>query len=209
MWLQKMPFIVKLLLYVIVFLFLSLFIIVALSLMFEPETEEISGWVYTVGFVLSLVISVAGGINIENNGLHRLREQAVAMKSNIKVIGGRIENILLQLDPVVERQMKHEEDVYLKVSRNDSKKYRHLRSLGEVKASLSAYPMLRSDETVMKLFSQIVKEYEDLAQAKMAYNAYAAQYNSGVKSFPVCLLRSVKKEPLLDYYEDPTDEQII
>ena len=62
MWLQKMPFIVKLLLYVIVFLFLSLFIIVALSLMFEPETEEISGWVYTVGFVLSLVISVAGGI---------------------------------------------------------------------------------------------------------------------------------------------------
>ena len=199
MWLQKMPFIVKLLLYVIVFLFLSLFIIVALSLMFEPETEEISGWVYTVGFVLS----------IENNGLHRIREQAVAMKSNIKVIGGRIENILLQLDPVVERQMKHEEDVYLKVSRNDSKKYRHLRSLGEVKASLSAYPMLRSDETVMKLFSQIVKEYEDLAQAKMAYNAYAAQYNSGVKSFPVCLLGSVKKEPLLDYYEDPTDEQII
>lgn len=47
MWLQKMPFIVKLLLYVIVFLFLSLFIIVALSLMSEPETEEISGWVYT------------------------------------------------------------------------------------------------------------------------------------------------------------------
>ena len=209
MWLQKMPFIVKLLLYVIVFLFLSLFIIVALSLMFEPEKEEISGWVYTVGFILSLVISVAGGINIENNGLHRIREQAVAMKSNIKVIGGRIENILLQLDPVVERQMKHEEEVYLKVSRNDSKKYRHLRSLGEVKASLSAYPTLRSDETVMKLFSQIVKEYEDLAQAKMAYNAYAAQYNSGVKSFPVCLLRSVKKEPLLDYYEDPTDEQII
>lgn len=100
-----------------------------------------------VGFLLSLVISVAGGINIENDGLHRIREQAAAMKSNIKVIGGRIENILLQLDPVVERQMKHEEDVYLKASRNDSKKYRHL--------------------------------------------------------------RPVKKEPLLDYYEDPTDEQII
>lgn len=142
MWLQKMPFIVKLLLYVIVFLFLSLFIIVALSLMSEPEKEEVSGWAYMVGFILSLIISVAGGISIESNGLHRIREQASAMKSNIRVIGGRIENTLLQLDPVVEKP----------------------------------------------------------------YNAYAAQYNSGVKSFPVCLLRSVKKEPLLEYYKDPADE---
>ena len=36
------------------------------------------------------------------------------MKSNIKVISNRIENILLQLDPVVEKQMEHEKEVYLK-----------------------------------------------------------------------------------------------
>ena len=130
---------------------------------------------FTAGYVLSIVIALAGGVSVENNGLHKIREQAVAMKSNIKVISNRIENILLQLDPVVEKQMEHEKEVYLKVSKNEAKKYRHLKSLGEVKASLSAYPALRSDETVMRLFSQIVKEYEERAYAKMAYKGYASQ----------------------------------
>lgn len=163
----------------------------------------------TAGYVLSIVIALAGGVSVENNGLHKIREQAMAMKSNINVIRGRIDNILFQLDPIVENQMNHEKEIYLKVSRNEAKKYRHLKSLGEVKASLSAYPVLRSDETVMRLFSQIVKEYEELANAKMAYNGYASQYNAGIKSFPVVLFRALSREGALEYYEDPTDENIM
>ena len=168
-----------------------------------------SAWVFTAGYVLSIVIALAGGVSVENNGLHKIREQAMAMKSNINVIRGRIDNILFQLDPIVENQMNHEKEIYLKVSRNEAKKYRHLKSLGEVKASLSAYPVLRSDETVMRLFSQIVKEYEELANAKMAYNGYASQYNAGIKSFPVVLFRALSREGALEYYEDPTDENIM
>ena len=153
MWLQKIPFIVKLFLYLIVIFFMGAIFAGVISLMFEPEAEEASAWVFTAGYVLSIVIALAGGVSAENNGLHKIREQAVAMKSNIKVISNRIENILLQLDPVVEKQMEHEKEVYLKVSKNEAKNYRHLKSLGEVKASLSAYPALRSDETVMRLFS--------------------------------------------------------
>ena len=205
MWLQKIPFIVKLFLYLIIIFFMGAVFAGVISLMFEPEAEEASAWVFTAGYVLSIVIALAGGVSVENNGLHKIREQAMAMKSNINVIRGRIDNILFQLDPIVENQMNHEKEIYLKVSRNEAKKYRHLKSLGEVKASLSAYPVLRSDETVMRLFSQIVKEYEELANAKMAYNGYASQYNAGIKSFPVVLFRALSREGALEYYEDPTD----
>ena len=209
MWLQKIPFIVKLFLYLIIIFFMGAVFAGMISLMFEPEAEEASAWVFTAGYVLSIVIALAGGVSVENNGLHKIREQAMAMKSNINVIRGRIDNILFQLDPIVENQMNHEKEIYLKVSRNEAKKYRHLKSLGEVKASLSAYPVLRSDETVMRLFSQIVKEYEELANAKMAYNGYASQYNAGIKSFPVVLFRALSREGALEYYEDPTDETIM
>ena len=209
MWLQKIPFIVKLYLYLIIIFFMGAVFAGVISLMFEPEAEEASAWVFTAGYVLSIVIALAGGVSVENNGLHKIREQAMAMKSNINVIRGRIDNILFQLDPIVENQMNHEKEIYLKVSRNEAKKYRHLKSLGEVKASLSAYPVLRSDETVMRLFSQIVKEYEELANAKMAYNGYASQYNAGIKSFPVVLFRALSREGALEYYEDPTDENIM
>ena len=209
MWLQKIPFIVKLFLYLIIIFFMGAVIAGVISLMFAPEAEEASAWVFTAGYVLSIVIALAGGVSVENNGLHKIREQAMAMKSNINVIRGRIDNILFQLDPIVENQMNHEKEIYLKVSRNEAKKYRHLKSLGEVKASLSAYPVLRSDETVMRLFSQIVKEYEELANAKMAYNGYASQYNAGIKSFPVVLFRALSREGALEYYEDPTDENIM
>ncbi|HJD03035.1 MAG: LemA family protein [Mediterraneibacter sp.] len=209
MWLQKIPFIVKLFLYLIIIFFMGAVFAGVISLMFEPEAEEASAWVFTAGYVLSIVIALAGGVSVENNGLHKIREQAMAMKSNINVIRGRIDNILFQLDPIVENQMNHEKEIYLKVSRNEAKKYRHLKSLGEVKASLSAYPVLRSDETVMRLFSQIVKEYEELANAKMAYNGYASQYNAGIKSFPVVLFRALSREGALEYYEDPTDENIM
>ena len=209
MWLQKIPFIVKLFLYLIIIFFMGAVFAGVISLMFEPEAEEASAWVFTAGYVLSIVIALAGGVTVENNGLHKIREQAMAMKSNINVIRGRIDNILFQLDPIVENQMNHEKEIYLKVSRNEAKKYRHLKSLGEVKASLSAYPVLRSDETVMRLFSQIVKEYEELANAKMAYNGYASQYNAGIKSFPVVLFRALSREGALEYYEDPTDENIM
>ena len=209
MWLQKIPFIVKLFLYLIIIFFMGAVFAGVISLMFEPEAEEASAWVFTAGYVLSIVIALAGGVSVENNGLHKTREQAMAMKSNINVIRGRIDNILFQLDPIVENQMNHEKEIYLKVSRNEAKKYRHLKSLGEVKASLSAYPVLRSDETVMRLFSQIVKVYEELANAKMAYNGYASQYNAGIKSFPVVLFRALSREGALEYYEDPTDENIM
>ena len=209
MWLQKIPFIVKLFLYLIIIFFMGAVFAGVISLMFEPEAEEASAWVFTAGYVLSIVIALAGGVSVENNGLHKIREQAMAMKSNINVIRGRIDNILFQLDPIVENQMNHEKEIYLKVSRNEAKKYRHLKSLGEVKASLSAYPVLRSDETVMRLFSQIVKVYEELANAKMAYNGYASQYNAGIKSFPVVLFRALSREGALEYYEDPTDENIM
>ena len=209
MWLQKIPFIVKLFLYLIIIFFMGAVFAGVISLMFEPEAEEASACVFTAGYVLSIVIALAGGVSVENNGLHKIREQAMAMKSNINVIRGRIDNILFQLDPIVENQMNHEKEIYLKVSRNEAKKYRHLKSLGEVKASLSAYPVLRSDETVMRLFSQIVKEYEELANAKMAYNGYASQYNAGIKSFPVVLFRALSREGALEYYEDPTDENIM
>ena len=209
MWLQKIPFIVKLFLYLIIIFFMGAVFAGVISLMFEPEAEEASAWVFTAGYVLSIVIALAGGVSVENNGLHKIREQAMAMKSNINVIRGRIDNILFQLDPIVENQMNHEKEIYLKVSRNEAKKYRHLKSLGEVKASLSAYPVLRSDETVMRLFSQIVKEYEELANAKMAYNGYASQYNAGIKSFPVVLFRALSREGALEYYEGPTDENIM
>ena len=209
MWLQKIPFIVKLFLYLIIIFFMGAVFAGVISLMFEPEAEEASAWVFTAGYVLSIVIALAGGVSVENNGLHKIREQAMAMKSNINVIRGRIDNILFQLDPIVENQMNNEKEIYLKVSRNEAKKYRHLKSLGEVKASLSAYPVLRSDETVMRLFSQIVKEYEELANAKMAYNGYASQYNAGIKSFPVVLFRALSREGALEYYEDPTDENIM
>ena len=64
MWLQKLPFAVKLLLYVLVIFLLGTFLGAIISLIAEPNSEEVSGWCITTGYILGVVITLAGGVSV-------------------------------------------------------------------------------------------------------------------------------------------------
>ena len=55
MWLQKLPFAVKLLLYVLVIFLLGTFLGAIISLIAEPNSEEVSGWCITTGIYSELL----------------------------------------------------------------------------------------------------------------------------------------------------------
>ena len=202
MWLQKLPFAVKLLLYVLVIFVLGTFLGVIVSLIAEPNSEEVSGWCIATGYILGIVITLAGGISVEKSGLHKLYERAGAMKSNVTAIQERMENVILQMDSLMYRHMEHENDVYLKISEDDAKKYRHVKTLKDIRTSLSTYPVLRSDEDIMKMFDENAKDNDRILNVKLEYNECAQRYNAGIKSFPISVFRGMFKMEPLEYYQN-------
>ena len=202
MWLQKLPFAVKLLLYVLVVFAMGTILVVIVSLIAEPDSEEVSGWCITTGYILGVVLTLLGGVSVEKSGLHKLYERAGAMKSNVAAIQERMENVILQMDALIDRHMEHESDVYLSVSKNDMKKFKHVKTLKDIRSSLSNYPVLRSDEDIMKMFDEIAKDNERILNVKLEYNECAQRYNAGIKSFPVSVFRGIFKMEPLEYYKN-------
>lgn len=202
MWLQKLPFAVKLLLYVLVVFAMGTILVVIVSLIAEPDSEEVSGWCITTGYILGVVLTLLGGVSVEKSGLHKLYERAGAMKSNVVAIQERMENVILQMDALIDRHMEHESDVYLSVSKNDMKKFKHVKTLKDIRSSLSNYPVLRSDEDIMKMFDEIAKDNDRILNVKLEYNECAQRYNAGIKSFPVSVFRGIFKMEPLEYYKN-------
>lgn len=202
MWLQKLPFAVKLLLYVLVIFAMGTILVVIVSLIAEPDSEEVSGWCITTGYILGVVLTLLGGVSVEKSGLHKLYERAGAMKSNVAAIQERMENVILQMDALIDRHMEHESDVYLSVSKNDMKKFKHVKTLKDIRSSLSNYPVLRSDEDIMKMFDEIAKDNDRILNVKLEYNECAQRYNAGIKSFPVSVFRGIFKMEPLEYYKN-------
>ncbi len=202
MWLQKLPFAVKLLLYVLVIFAMGTILVVIVSLIAEPDSEEVSGWCITTGYILGVVLTLLGGVSVEKSGLHKLYERAGAMKSNVAAIQERMENVILQMNALIDRHMEHESDVYLSVSKNDMKKFKHVKTLKDIRSSLSNYPVLRSDEDIMKMFDEIAKDNDRILNVKLEYNECAQRYNAGIKSFPVSVFRGIFKMEPLEYYKN-------
>ena len=202
MWLQKLPFAVKLLLYVLVVFAMGTILVVIVSLIAEPDSEEVSGWCITTGYILGVVLTLLGGVSVEKSGLHKLYGRAGAMKSNVAAIQERMENVILQMDALIDRHMEHESDVYLSVSKNDMKKFKHVKTLKDIRSSLSNYPVLRSDEDIMKMFDEIAKDNDRILNVKLEYNECAQRYNAGIKSFPVSVFRGIFKMEPLEYYKN-------
>ena len=202
MWLQKLPFAVKLLLYVLVVFAMGTILVVIVSLIAEPDSEEVSGWCITTGYILGVVLTLLGGVSVEKSGLHKLYERAGAMKSNVAAIQERMENVILQMNALIDRHMEHESDVYLSVSKNDMKKFKHVKTLKDIRSSLSNYPVLRSDEDIMKMFDEIAKDNDRILNVKLEYNECAQRYNAGIKSFPVSVFRGIFKMEPLEYYKN-------
>ena len=202
MWLQKLPFAVKLLLYVLVVFAMGTILVVIVSLIAEPDSEEVSGWCITTGYILGVVLTLLGGVSVEKSGLHKLYERAGAMKSNVAAIQERMENVILQMDALIDRHMERESDVYLSVSKNDMKKFKHVKTLKDIRSSLSNYPVLRSDEDIMKMFDEIAKDNDRILNVKLEYNECAQRYNAGIKSFPVSVFRGIFKMEPLEYYKN-------
>lgn len=202
MWLQKLPFAVKLLLYVLVVFAMGTILVVIVSLIAEPDSEDVLGWCITTGYILGVVLTLLGGVSVEKSGLHKLYERAGAMKSNVAAIQERMENVILQMDALIDRHMEHESDVYLSVSKNDMKKFKHVKTLKDIRSSLSNYPVLRSDEDIMKMFDEIAKDNDRILNVKLEYNECAQRYNAGIKSFPVSVFRGIFKMEPLEYYKN-------
>lgn len=204
---QKQSAMIKILLYFICVFGIGFVLSIILGLLI-PTPDDIADWQFSLAFVLAFLSTGVVFMTAEHNGLVALREKALACKNDIISIQSRMEDLVFQLESLMISHMEHEKDIYLKVSKNDSRRYKKLRTLGEIRTSLTDYPHLRSDETVMKLFNEISSGHNSLLNCRLNYNSLASSYNSGIHKFPAAILRKMwKLEPL--EYLNPEDDTLI
>lgn len=205
---QKQHVLVKLVLYLIM-VFLVGFILSIFSGFVIPTQDTISDWQFSVSFILAFIITAAAAVLSEHNVLQKQREKALATQNDLYSIEQRTENTLFQLESLMMGHMEHENEVYLTISKNETKHFpKKLRTMTQVRDSLAHYPALRSDETVMRLFSEITNSYDMLMNCKIAYNSLAAEYNSGIHKFPANLFQNTWGFTELSYFNVKEDSLI-
>lgn len=187
---QRQHIFIKLLFYLVIIFVAGLFLSILMAF-FIPIPDGPTDWEFSLGFLLAFIITAIGAVMSEHNALQRMREKALATKNDLISIQTRIENTLFQLESLLLHHMEHETDIYLKVSKDDSRRYPKLRTMGEVRNSLSEFPALRSDETVMRLFNEIASSHNMLMNCKLSYNALASDYNAGIHKFPANLFQNI------------------
>lgn len=187
---QKQHIVVKLVLYLIM-VFVVGFILSIFSGFIIPTKDTISDWQFSVSFILAFIITAVAAVMSEHNILQKLREKALATQNDLYSIEQRTENTLYQLESLMMGQMEHENEVYLTISKNETKHFpQKLRTMTQVRESLAHYPSLRSDETVMRLFTEITNSYDMLMNCRITFNSLAADYNSGIHKFPANLFQN-------------------
>lgn len=203
--LQKQSFMIKFLVFLVMCGVAGFVLSVLLGIVVTPGNEEVPDWVFSVGFIGSFVLMLILFISNEHNGLQGLRAQAEACRSDRSAILLRTDNLLLELNVLLENQLKHEENIFLNMGKSTTKetvkKVGSMRTMEEIKHNIREYPVLGSNDQFMRLFSQTARCQEELLAKTMIYNKLAADYNAGIFSFPAKCFRKMWKFEPMDYFE--------
>lgn len=198
---------VKFLIYLVVVFIGGFFLSVVLGLIFS-KGDTIEDWVFTVAYILSFVATFFLAIVTEHNHFSTLKEHALALRKDISIVQTRTENVLFQLESLMMTHMEHEKDMYTpkdirhEEERNTKGPFKKLHTMSEIRSSIRQHPSLRSDDDVMRLFDEIVKENNQLMNKKTEYNSIASQYNAQTQKMLGKIFNKSWKLERLDYYND-------
>lgn len=106
-------------------------------------------------------------------------EKAQASYSNSKVVAKKRDKVLSQVVPLVDKYVNHESTEYRNFMEN--------RNNSNLMVLVERYPELKAD----KLFSELLETYQSQESTYCSclaeYNAYAAAYNSEIRSWPTMI----------------------
>lgn len=202
--LQKQSFMIKFLVFLVMCGVVGFVLSILLGIIVTSGDDDIADWVFTVSFLASFVLMTILFITNEHNALQELHAQAEASYSDRSAILLRTDNLLVELNALLNKQLAHEEQIYLTAGKSTfketSKKVGAVRTMAEIKHNIKAYPNLASDDQFMRLFSQTARCEEELLTKTIAYNKLASEYNSGISSFPAKFFQKTWKFEPMKYF---------
>lgn len=153
-----------------------------------------------IGSVFTFVVcfvAILGAIHIGMyNQFIQLKQQIKAAVSNIDVALTKRYNALTNIVEVVKGYMKHEQEVYLRVTKVRRSSLAYLessdRALEEdqqkIFAYAEAYPELKADTNFLHLQKVIADCEEHLQAARRLYNQSVKEYNIKIDGFPTNII---------------------
>lgn len=207
---QRQHAFVKFLIYLVIVFFGGLFLSIILGLIFS-RGDVVEDWIFSMAYILAIVVTAILAVVSEHNLLFGLREKALSIRKDILAVQSRTENVLFQLENIMMVHMSHEREIYVQkdisYEKDKESKGRHkkLRTMAEVRNSITQFPELGSDDDVMRMFDEIVRCQNQLMNQKTTYNNIASQYNAGIQKAMAKMFRKKWKLEKLAYYEESSD----
>lgn len=191
------------------FLIASLFVLIVFCMFLptDPATETIpekyDKWIPILGALLAFIVNFI----IEYNSVTRLKYDILKAEAEIKSALERRDSLLEKATKVSDKYSVIEQDVFLEFADARKSSGAHssarIRTSKDFKAVVESYPELKANEHVHKLLAQIEGSENILYNAKNAYAAKAADFNTRIHTFPNALYRRLFK------WEDFSAESVI
>jgi LemA protein len=154
-------------------------------------------------FLLGIIGTLGYGVILYNN-LVSLKEQVKNAKTEIGIQLDRRGKIFDNLIETVKQYMKHENDIFTKITalrshnsstdinKNDEDKLSEIIQSGQLQSSINMvaenYPDLKSNTNMLHFQEEIVSTENKLSFAKKAFNSSIEEFNSVSKSFPANII---------------------
>lgn len=146
--------------------------------MYFTEMRSSITLISVLPFVLLVVIPMGQAIKDRNIALGYY-EKAQASYNNSKVVSKKRDKVLSQVIPLVDKYVDHESAEY--------RNFMETRNNSNLMVLVERYPELKAD----KLFSELLETYQSQESSYCSclaeYNAYAASYNSEIRSWPTMI----------------------
>lgn len=146
--------------------------------MYFKEIFTVISVIFLILLVLLSICTTCQAIRDRNIALGYY-EKAQASYSNSKVVSEKRDKVLSQVIPLVDKYADHESAEY--------RNFMETRNNSNLMVLVERYPELKAD----KLFSELLETYQIQESLYCScitdYNAYAAEYNSEIRSWPTMI----------------------
>ena len=169
--------------------------------------------------ILALPLALAG---CGYNRIQTMDEQANAARSQIEVQLQRRADLIPNLVSTVKGYAAHEDEVFTKVAEARSSLLGAIQThdpaqmaaanaqttgaLGRLLAISENYPLLKADQSFIRLQDELTGTENRVAVARSDYNQTAQQYNAFIRQFPTVLTAKVIGAQAKPYFETLTNE---
>ena len=176
-----------------------------------------------MNFAWIIIIAIALWVVLVYNGLVRLRNRVREAWSDIEVQLKRRYDLIPNLVNTVKGYMKHEREVFEKVTeararalgaQTRKEKGAAENTLSETLKTLFAvsenYPQLKANENFLDLQGQLRDTEDKIAIARQVYNDTVLTYNNSIQVFPAVMIAGTFGFTRREFYEidDAADREV-